>query len=230
MRSWRLCGRGPPGLWRLWDRALCRFRGVARVIGERRHAGLSQGHKSKDKARSGAGDALTDKRFGPDGNRISQKRETRMTTTGLADLLLMVLLLAVIFYDLRFMILPNRLAGLFVLLFITAVAWTLAVDELAWRIGLALGLLTLGIMANAVRLVGGGDVKVLSALILFVPHEDLLGFFLALCLGTVAGIAGLMALRLALKDRQVTWKGLQNTGSYPFGISIGIAGLTLLLM
>lgn len=152
-----------------------------------------------------------------------------MPITALTPILLALLLVTVIYYDLRFMILPNLLAGAFVVLFAVAVAWTLPIDVLAWRIGVGVAVLAIGIAANAGGLLGGGDVKVLSALLLFVPYEQLLGFILALCLCTIAGIAGLLLLRRAVKGRQVTWRGLQNNGRYPFGISIGLAGLMQLI-
>ena len=159
---------------------------------------------------------------------LPTKDGMQMPITVMPPLLLALLLVTVIYYDLRYMLLPNLLAGAFVLLFAVAVAWTLPMDVLAWRIGVGLAVLMIGIAANAAGLLGGGDVKVLSALMLFVPYDTLLGFILALCLCTIAGIAGLLLLRRVLRGRAVTWRGLQNNGRYPFGISIGLAGLMML--
>lgn len=150
-----------------------------------------------------------------------------MAAHDLVDLCLGGLLLAVIYFDLRFMLLPNMLAALFVVVFALGVSWTLPWDILTWRVAIAVGFLVLGIAVYAAGVVGGGDVKVLSALMLFIPQSDLLGFFMALCLCTVAGILGLLGLRRALRGRGVTWRGLQDNGRYPFGISIGLAGLLM---
>ncbi len=151
---------------------------------------------------------------------------TLMTaTTVLADWLLVPLLLAVIFYDLRFMLLPNRLAALFVVLFLATVPWSIPLDVVAWRIGVGLLVLVIGMGANAAGLLGGGDVKVLAALILFIPYQKLLPFAFILCICMIIGIVLLLALRRALRGDDVSWRGLQENGRYPMGISIGLAGL-----
>ncbi|WP_281985257.1 prepilin peptidase [Thalassorhabdomicrobium marinisediminis] len=143
-----------------------------------------------------------------------------LSTVGLC-----VLLGAVILYDLRQMRLPNRLALLFVLLFALAEVWTVPAGELAGRVGVALLVLVLGMVANAARLVGGGDVKILSALMLFIPLRDLAPFLFLLSLSMAGGIAVLLVVRRALRGVDTGWIGLQESGRYPMGISIGAAGL-----
>lgn len=137
------------------------------------------------------------------------------------------LLVAVIIYDLRFMRLPNLLVLLFVLVFALTVAWTLPLNDLAWRVGVALAILLVGAAANVAKLLGGGDVKTLAALILFVPRESLLSFAFLFCICMIVGIMGLLALRRVLRTKNPIWRGLQENGRYPMGISIGMAGLIM---
>ena len=145
------------------------------------------------------------------------------------NLLLVPLLLAVILYDLRFMKLPNRLAILFVILFLATAPVSMPLDVMGWRIGIAIALLLVGMAANAAGLLGGGDVKILSAFALFIPRQDLLSFTYILCLCMIVGIIGLLLLRRVLDGRGNTWRGLQKSGRYPMGISIGAAGLIQVL-
>ena len=142
---------------------------------------------------------------------------------------LVAMLISVILFDLRYMRLPNTLAMLFVVVFVLTVSWSLPIAELATRVGIAVIVLVIGIAANAAKLLGGGDVKILSALMLFVPRGELLAFAFILCISMIIGIAALLALRRAMRAHSTVWRGLQTSGRYPMGISIGVAGLILAL-
>jgi prepilin peptidase CpaA len=139
--------------------------------------------------------------------------------------LLIGLLIAVVLYDLRYMRLPNALALAFVVVFALSVSWTLPMDDLAWRICIALAVLFVGVAANAAKLLGGGDVKILAAFMLFVPHDDILNFVFIFCVCMFVGIVALLILRRLLRARPTAWRGLDESGRYPMGISIGMAGL-----
>lgn len=141
---------------------------------------------------------------------------------------LVPLLIAVILYDVRFMRLPNLLALLFAMVFAVTIAWTLPLGELVWRVGVALIVLSIGIAANTAKLLGGGDVKILSALVLFVPRSHLLASAFILCICMIVGIFVLLSLRRLLRGVYPTWSGLQEGARYPMGISIGMAGLIVL--
>ena len=135
------------------------------------------------------------------------------------------LLVAVIICDLRLMRLPNLLVLLFVMVFATTVAWTLPLSELVWRVGVALAVLLVGAAANAAKLMGGGDAKIIAALVLFFPRESLLYFAFVFCICMIVGIVGLLVLRRFLRTKNPTWRGLKDGERYPMGLSIGIAGL-----
>ena len=140
---------------------------------------------------------------------------------------LAALLVAVIYFDLRIMRLPNLLSLLMLALFVAGVAWTLPWGALAWRVVIAGLVLVAGMAANAAGWLGGGDVKVLSALLLFIPVGALLPFAFVFCLAMIGGILLVLALRRA--GGLPGWVGLQPSGRYPMGVSIGAAGLIFLL-
>lgn len=148
----------------------------------------------------------------------------------LTNVFLSPLLMAVILFDLRSLKLPNLLSILMAALFVVSVSWSLPLPELAWRIVAAFLVLILGMGLNAAGLLGGGDVKVLSALTLFIPTQDWLSFVFVLCVATIVGIAGLLIVRKVLRGRKVTWLGLVESGRYPMGLSIGLAGLYQLVI
>lgn len=149
------------------------------------------------------------------------------TTAILGHGLLAALMAAVIWYDLKFMRLPNLLVLMLVVVFAATVAWTLPLAVLGVRVGVGLAVLVLGAMANAAKLLGGGDVKVLAALVLFYPREQLLAFAFTLCICMIVGIVALVMLRRILRGKGATWRGLQEGARYPMGLSIGAAGLIM---
>lgn len=147
-----------------------------------------------------------------------------------ANWMLAALLVAVILFDLRQMRLPNWLSLSFVALFVIAVAWVLPMSEMIWRVGVAGAVLLIGMAANAARLLGGGDVKVFAALVLFVPTGAVLSFILLFCICLFVGILALLAVRHLLRGGQTGWIGLNVGERYPMGVSIGAAGLIMLAL
>jgi prepilin peptidase CpaA len=134
------------------------------------------------------------------------------TTAILGHGLLAALMAGVIWYDLKFMRLPNLLVLMLVVVFAATVAWTLPLAVLGVRVGVGLAVLVLGAMANAAKLLEGGDVKVLAALVLFFPSEQLLAFAFTLCICMIVGIVALVMLRHILRGKGATWRGLQEGG------------------
>lgn len=139
------------------------------------------------------------------------------------------LLVAVILYDMRFMRLPNTLALLFVLVFVAGLPAASSLQAVGWQVVAAVLVFCAGLAANAAGLWGGGDVKILSALVLNIPVSGLLMFFFALCACLFFGILALQLLRRALHGR-TGWQGLNEQGRYPVGLSIGFAGLIYLAL
>lgn len=135
------------------------------------------------------------------------------------------LLGTIIWSDLRLMRIPHVLLGLIALLFLVAVAPTLPMSELLWR--LVAGILVFGacFAAFAARLLGGGDTKLLPLLVLFVPTEALALFALFLSAGLILGLVVVRGLRRLPRSSVQRWAGLDRRDRYPLGPGIAVAGI-----
>lgn len=138
--------------------------------------------------------------------------------------LLAPLLCAVAYFDLRYMRIPNWLSLLALATF--ALACLIAPPEdLGPRLLAGGSVFLLGFAAFALGLIGGGDVKILSCLTLFIPASGLAGFAQLFALSLAVGIVGLTLLRAIRPLRHIGWLGLAEQRGFPMGISIAMAGL-----
>lgn len=134
------------------------------------------------------------------------------------------LLLSAIYFDLRYLRIPDLITVLLVGVFvICAVLFT--PDDLAIRLSVAAGVFALGFAAFSARLVGGGDVKLLPALLLFIPANGLILFANLFSLSLLAGVAAIVLLRQSRFATASGWKSLSQPRAFPMGLSIGLAGL-----
>jgi prepilin peptidase CpaA len=138
----------------------------------------------------------------------------------LALLALMLVLAAAL--DLRARIIPNRL-NLAIALAAIPFWWASGLSlwpDVALQIALAAGVLGLFALAFAAGMMGGGDVKMLAALALWLPPGALL---LLLVIMSIAGgaltAAMLVRHRLAKARHQL---------EIPYGVAIAFAGLWLI--
>lgn len=139
-------------------------------------------------------------------------------------ILLSPILLAAGYCDLRYMRIPNVLSLTAIALFILTtplIAW----PELGARTLAALIVLTLGLVAFAVRILGGGDVKLLAALMLFVPSQSYFLFSLCFSVSMLIGVLFILTLRAAPWWNDVDWVAIRSVGTFPMGISIAMSGL-----
>lgn len=135
---------------------------------------------------------------------------------------LALLLLAASWLDLRSRTIPNGLNLLIALLAIPF-WWASGLGlwpDVAWQIGLAIlvfGLFTIPFFLGAM---GGGDVKMLGALALWIPSGALLPLIVIMSLaGGVLTLAMLIRQRLARSEGQM---------EVPYGVAIAFAGLWLI--
>lgn len=135
-------------------------------------------------------------------------------------------LVAVAYFDLRYMRIPNALSIVAVCGFLF-LAWLLALptEELLARFAVAGGVFAVGFLAFALRLVGGGDVKILSALMLYVPVMSLNLFAFVFAAALVVGLSLIITLRHVPVLRRSGWQSLRRDREFPMGISIALAGL-----
>lgn len=140
-------------------------------------------------------------------------------------LLLSPVLVAVAYFDLRYLRIPNVLT--LISLAILALAMLLAPpSDLLVRLVFAGAVFGLGFLAFAFRLVGGGDVKILFPLLLAIPANGLLTFANVFSASLLLGIALVLAARRLPVAAGSGWKSMGSKRSFPMGLSIALAGLS----
>ena len=140
-------------------------------------------------------------------------------------LLLSPVLVATAYCDLRHMRIPNALSLLALAIFALSAPFFLPADDILTRAATAAGVLVAGFAAFSLRLLGGGDVKMFSALLLFVPTETMSLFLMIFSATLLFGIALMPVLRAVPKAPATGWVSLQPGAKFPMGISIALAGL-----
>lgn len=139
-------------------------------------------------------------------------------------LLLMPILVAAAYMDLRDMRIPNYLVLAAIAIFLVTaplVGW----EELQWRLVAAASVFLIGFVLFALNLFGGGDVKLLSAVMLFIPSQSLQVFGLVFSASLLLGILFILCLRATAVLQSSNWVSLQKPGTLPMGISIAAAGI-----
>ena len=134
-------------------------------------------------------------------------------------MLLGALLLIAAASDLRDRIIPNRL-NLFIALTAPLAWWSggLALwPDLAWQIGAALAVFAAFAVLFAFGGMGGGDVKLIGALALWIDVRLLLSLLLVMSI-----VGGIIAAAMLIRKRLS--KAEQNP-EVPYGVAIAVAGL-----
>lgn len=126
--------------------------------------------------------------------------------------------------DLRRMRIPNAVS--LVCLAVFAVTAAIAPPEdLALRIAVAAAVFAAGFVTYLLGLFGGGDVKMLSALVLFIPVPTLALFAYVFSAAMIVGMALVLGLRRIPAAHRLGWKSISGSKGIPMGISIAMAGL-----
>ena len=150
-----------------------------------------------------------------------------MTSGILLPLLLLApVLVCAALGDLRHMRIPNVLSLAGLALFALCLP-LIGLAELPLRIAAAGAVFAAGFALFAVGLVGGGDVKLLSVLVLFVPPDVWALYANLLAASLLAGVAFVMAVQAIPNGAGSAWAVRRNRGSFPMGLSIALSGLTL---
>ena len=141
------------------------------------------------------------------------------------NLLVAPLLIYAAYSDLRYMRIPDFISIALVVLFAFTILIQFPID-IGARIAVASGIFAIGYAGFSLRLIGGGDVKFLSALALFVPRSELTVFA---NLFSASLLVGIFLICVAQRSRlaNVGWKSFSARGRFPMGLSIAMAGLML---
>ena len=144
---------------------------------------------------------------------------------GLATLLLAalaLLLFAACWFDLRTRTIPNEL-NLAVALLAIPFWWASGLPlwpDVALQVGVAAGVFGLFALAFAIGAMGGGDVKLIGALALWLPWQAML---LVLVIMSIAG--GALTLAMLIRHRLAR---RETPLEIPYGVAIAFGGLWLI--
>jgi prepilin peptidase CpaA len=131
--------------------------------------------------------------------------------------------------DLLYRRISNRLC--LILLVLGLLLWPLGLVSahgMALRLGMGLAIFAVGVVLHALRLFGGGDIKLMAAsmpilgasALPFLVHTALYGGLLALFV--------LAAMRLRQRGSTAWLVARLSDGGVPYGLAIGIAGMQAL--
>jgi prepilin peptidase CpaA len=134
-------------------------------------------------------------------------------------ILLIVLLLIAGWTDIRSRTIPNEVNLAIALL---AIGWWFICGLSLWpaigiRIAVALVVFAIFALMFALRMMGGGDVKMIAALALWLPFTSLMTMLTVMALS-----GGIITLFLLARHR---WRPNENKPQVPYGIAIAIGGL-----
>lgn len=101
----------------------------------------------------------------------------------------------------------------------------LSFDEMISRLMFAGIVFVIGFLLFAFRIVAGGDVKLLSTLMLFIPSESLVLFGYVFSSSLLISIFAQVCLRATKPRFASEWASVQESGTLAMGVSIAIAGV-----
>jgi prepilin peptidase CpaA len=136
-------------------------------------------------------------------------------------------LVAVAVRDLSQLRIPNALVLAAVVIF-AACYPLLPAGEISDRLLAAAVVFAMLLPLFAARLIGGGDAKMLPAVVLFVPPDHWQQYGLLLSASLVVGVIAVGTARAAVSGYVPTgWAALDRRGTFPMGLSIALSGLAL---
>lgn len=136
--------------------------------------------------------------------------------------------------DLGSYTLPNHISVILVAVFLCVMAIVQPpLSVFGWHIGVGLIVFAVGFGLFAVGILGGGDVKVIAALALWLGPNDFLNFFTLMAMfGGVLAFLLLVFRRLPVSERWLEYsaiKGLHDKNEgIPYGVAIAVAMLIVL--
>ncbi len=137
----------------------------------------------------------------------------------LFGILLAVMLLMAAWTDIKTRTISNELNATIALL--AVVFWFIAGEaiwpDIAIRIGVALGVFIVFAVLFMLRMMGGGDVKMIAALALWLPLGALM-----VMLTVMALAGGAITLFILIRQR---WRPNAERPEVPYGVAIAIGGL-----
>lgn len=144
---------------------------------------------------------------------------------GLLPLALAVpILLWIAWTDFRLMRIRNSAVLAALAVFVLTIP-VIGLSEAGLRFLAGMAVFAAGFAMFAARLVGGGDVKMGAALMLFVPTGTYALFAFLFSAAMLFGIALVLSLRAVPALRRAGPVSLRAKGTFPMGIALGLSGV-----
>lgn len=141
--------------------------------------------------------------------------------------LILPLLVWIALMDMQQQTIPNKIVLGMLLVFVLTTPFFLSLPEIGYRLIAAGIVFLLGFAGFALRLWGGGDVKAISALVLFLPSVTLSIYAFAFSLSMFLGMAVVLSLRSTIGHSESHWISLRPKAGFPMGVSIALSGILL---
>lgn len=126
--------------------------------------------------------------------------------------------------DLTRMKIPNKLSLIGIAIFVVCIPF-IPLEETGMRFLSAAILFAVMFILFALGLFGGGDVKLMSVLMLFIPSNSLFAFAYIFSASMFVGILIVLILQSFPTLVPSHWLSAQRKGHFPMGISIALAGI-----
>lgn len=148
----------------------------------------------------------------------------------LAAALLLPVLGAICYFDVRYLRIPNPLVLGALAVFVATGSWGLPLDVFLMRLGYGVAVLAAGfaLYQVAAGVVGAGDLKLMAALAPFLSGATVGPFLLGYMVFSVVGLMVLKAIRARAGEGPHGLRALNEDGHFPAGVVIALSMLVAL--
>ncbi|MEM8792781.1 MAG: prepilin peptidase [Pseudomonadota bacterium] len=141
-----------------------------------------------------------------------------------ATVALVPLMVATAYFDLKYLKIPNWIVLCIFGTFLVTGLWGLPLETYLWRIGYAVGVLFCGFLLFTFGhgKIGGGDMKLIAALVPFFVPRDIPSLLMLLALISIVGIIIHRIIYARRRGQDIGWEALDQRIYFPVGLLIGI--------
>ncbi len=151
-----------------------------------------------------------------------------MTAAELVPLIAVLpVLMASAISDLRHLRIPNAHVLLALAIFAVTAPFLVPLGEIGDRAIVAFCAFVIGFVLFALRLCGGGDVKMFPVVLLFVPSAKVILFLQVFAAALLVASLGILAAQRLPASRRLAWSSMDQRGHVPVAVSFALAALAL---
>lgn len=128
--------------------------------------------------------------------------------------------LAAALFDLRAMIVPNRLSAATAAAFLAFVFIALPLDQALWRLACGASVLGAGFLLFSAGMLGGGDAKTAAAFAVMIAPADSGVALILLSLSALLWLPVIALLRRSSLARRSSWAVWSARGRFPYAVAL----------